>query len=133
MFLLRASISNVSTSDPKMSMQPSLNLKSFLAVLIILIVPTALLIAYFRNYSAEGGGHEHGSAAASGKDGDMSAKKPDHDMSAMKTGSDKIAVKPAGDKSAVKPGSGEKSAASSGAAKAPMKSARRVRTECFIK
>ena len=104
MFLLRASISNVSTSDPKMSMQPSLNLKSFLAVLIILIVPTALLVAYFRNYSAEGGGHEHGSAAASGKDGDMSAKKPDHDMSAMKTGSDKSTVEPAGDKSAVKPG-----------------------------
>ena len=85
-------------------MQPSFNLKSFLAVLILLIVPAALLVAYFRNYSAEGGGHEHGSAAASGKGGDKSAKKPDHDMSAMKTGSDKSAVEPAGDKSAVKPG-----------------------------
>ena len=83
-------------------MQPSLNLKSFLAVLIILIVPAALLVAYFRNYSAEGGGHEHGDAAASGKGGDKSAKKPDHDMSAMKTGSDKSAVEPAGDKSAKK-------------------------------
>ena len=60
-------------------MQPLLNLKSFLAVLIILIVPTALLVAYFRNYSAEGGGHEHGSTAASGKGSDMSA---------MKTGTD---------------------------------------------
>jgi Spy/CpxP family protein refolding chaperone len=68
-------------------MQPSLNLKSFLAVLIILIVPAALLVAYFRNYSAEGGGHEHGDAAASGKGGDKSTKKPDHDMSAMKPGS----------------------------------------------
>ena len=85
-------------------MQPSLNLKSFLAVLIILIVPAALLVAYFRNYSAEGGGHEHGDAAASGKGGDKSAKKPDHDMNAMKTGSDKSAVKPGHDMSAMKPG-----------------------------
>jgi Spy/CpxP family protein refolding chaperone len=83
-------------------MQPSSNLKSFLAVLIILIVPAALLVAFFRNYSPEGGGHEHGDAAASGKSGDKSAKKPDHDMSAMKTGSDKSAVEPAGDKSAKK-------------------------------
>ena len=84
-------------------MQPSLNLKSFLAVLIILIVPTALLVAYFRNYSAEGGSHEHGSVAASGKDGDMSAKKPDHDMSTMRLGSDKRAMKPDHDMSAKKP------------------------------
>ena len=60
-------------------MQPLLNLKSFLAVLMILIVPVALLVAYFRNYSAEGGGHEHSNAAASDK-GD--------DISAMKTGTD---------------------------------------------
>ena len=40
-------------------MQPLLNLKSFLAVLLILIVPGALLVAYFRNYSPEAGGHEH--------------------------------------------------------------------------
>ncbi len=85
-------------------MQPSLNLKSLLAVLIILIVPAALLVAYFRNYSPEGGGHEHGNAAASGKGGDKSAKKPDHDMSAMKTGGDKSAVKPGHDMSAMKPG-----------------------------
>ena len=91
-----------------MSMQPSFNLKSFLAVLIILIVPAALLVAFFRNYSAEGGGHEHGDAAASGKGGDKSAKKPDHDMSAMKPGSDKSAVKPDHDMSTMKPG-GDKS------------------------
>ena len=60
-------------------MQPLLNLKSFLAVLMILIVPSALLVAYFRNYSAEGGGHEHSHTAASDKGGDMSA---------MKTGGD---------------------------------------------
>ena len=40
-------------------MQPLINLKSFLAVLLILIVPAALLVAYFRNYSPGAGGHEH--------------------------------------------------------------------------
>ena len=72
-------------------MQPSLNLKSFLAVLIILLVPAALLVAYFRNYSAEGGGHEHGSAAASGQGGDMSAMKPGGDSHAAK-GHDHMAM-----------------------------------------
>ena len=72
-------------------MQPSLNLKSFLAVLIILIVPAALLVAFFRNYSAEGGGHEHGSAAASGKSGDMSTMKPSGDSHAAK-GHDHMAM-----------------------------------------
>ena len=67
-----------------MSMQPAFNLKSFLAVLIILIVPAALLVAYFRNYSAEGGGHVHGSAAASGKGGDMSTMKAGGDSHATK-------------------------------------------------
>lgn len=61
-------------------MKPLINLKSFLAVLLILIVPAALLVAYFRNYSTEGAGHEHsekgnGSGAVMGK-GDMSAVKP---------------------------------------------------------
>ena len=65
-------------------MQPSFNLKSFVAVLIILIVPTALLVAYFRNYSAEGGGHEHGSAPVSGHGGDKSAMKPGGDSHAAK-------------------------------------------------
>ena len=87
-----------------MSMQPSFNLKSFLAVLIILIVPAALLVAYFRNYSTEGGGHEHGDAAASDKGDDQSGKKSGHDMSAMKPGDDKGAMKPGGDMSAKKPG-----------------------------
>ena len=85
-------------------MQPSLNLKSFLAVLIILIVPAALLVAYFRNYSTEGGSHEHGDAAASGKGRDKSAIQPDHDMSAMQHGGDKGAEKPDHDKSAMQPG-----------------------------
>lgn len=58
-------------------MQPAFNLKSFLAVLTILIVPAALLVAYFRNYSAEGGGHAHGGVAASIKSsGDMNAMNP---------------------------------------------------------
>lgn len=65
-------------------MKPLLNLKSFLAILVILIVPAALLAAYFRNYSAESVGHEHGSAAASGQRGDMSATKPDGESHAAK-------------------------------------------------
>ena len=56
-------------------MQPLINLKQFLAVLLILIVPAALLTAYFRNYqpSTEGAGHQHADAAgthpAGGHDG----------------------------------------------------------------
>ena len=87
-----------------MSMQPSFNLKSFLAVLIILIVPAAILVAYFRNYSTEGGGHEHGDAAASGKGDDKSAMKPGHDMSAMKPDHDMSAMKPGEEMSAMEPG-----------------------------
>lgn len=83
-----------------MLMQPLLNLKSVLATLIILIVPAALLVAYFRNYSPEGGGHEHSGAAG----GDKSAMKPGHDMSKMKPDGDKSATKPGGDESAMKPG-----------------------------
>ena len=68
-------------------MKPLINLKSFLAVLLILIVPAALLVAYFRNYSPEAGGHEHSEmakrgGAAMGKDGDMSAMKPGGDSHA---------------------------------------------------
>jgi len=68
-------------------MKPLINLKSFLAVLLILIVPAALLVAYFRNYSPEAGGHEHSEmakrdGAAIGKDGDMSAMKLGGDSNA---------------------------------------------------
>ena len=68
-------------------MKPLINLKSFLAVLLILIAPAALLVAYFRNYSPEAGGHEHSEmakrgGAAMGKDGDMSAMKPGGDSHA---------------------------------------------------
>ena len=84
-------------------MQPSFNLKAFLAFLIIFIVPAALLVAYFRNYSTEGGGHEHGSAAASGKGDDTSEMKPGHDMSEMKPSHDMSEMKPSHDKGAMKP------------------------------
>ena len=57
-------------------MQPLINLKQFLAVLLILIVPAALLTAYFRNYQPEtwGEGHQHADAAGvhpGGAHGDM--------------------------------------------------------------
>lgn len=69
-------------------MQPLLNLKSFLAVLLVLAIPGALLVAYFRNYSPEAGGHEHAAnggshgsdkghdigAGSDGKSGDMPMK-----------------------------------------------------------
>jgi Spy/CpxP family protein refolding chaperone len=87
MFPLHASILNVSNSNFYFPMKPLINLKSFLAVLLILIVPVALLVAYFRNYSPEAGGHEHSEmakrdGAAIGKDGDMSAMKPSGDSNA---------------------------------------------------
>ena len=50
-------------------MQPLLNLKSFLAVLLVLAVPGALLVAYFRSYEPEAGGHGHAAAGASGSTG----------------------------------------------------------------
>ncbi|MFT5471396.1 MAG: hypothetical protein ACI8UO_006530 [Verrucomicrobiales bacterium] len=40
-------------------MQPLISLKSFLAVLLILIVTAALLVAYFRDYSPGAAGHHH--------------------------------------------------------------------------
>ncbi len=54
-------------------MQPLINLKQFLAVLALLIIPAALLTAYFRNYDPEAGGHEHGAQA-----GRQSAPMADH-------------------------------------------------------
>ena len=65
-------------------MKPLINLKSFLAALLILIVPAALLVAYFRNYSSEAPAHEHGEK---GK-GDGAAMKMDGDKSGMKSGDD---------------------------------------------
>lgn len=46
-------------------MQPLINLKQFLAVLLLLIIPAVLLTAYFRNYQPEtgGAGHQHADAA----------------------------------------------------------------------
>lgn len=45
-------------------MQPLANLKRYLAVLLILIVPAVILAAYFRNYSPGGGaGHAHSQAS----------------------------------------------------------------------
>lgn len=41
-------------------MKPLILLKSFLAALLILIVTAAFLVAYFRDYSPEAEGHEHG-------------------------------------------------------------------------
>ncbi len=80
-------------------MQPLFNLKSFLAVLLVLAVPGALLVAYFRNYSPEAGGHEHAAGGASqstghghatagkseGKSGDMPMKPHGGMSSAQKT------------------------------------------------
>ena len=55
-------------------MQPLINLKAFLAVLLIFIVPAALLVAYFRNYSSTAGGHDHGEM---GNSGSMTRMNPD--------------------------------------------------------
>ncbi len=60
-------------------MKPLINLKAFLAVLLILIVSAALLVAYFRNYTTEPTGHEHGdqgNGAAAGKKSGMAGIKP---------------------------------------------------------
>lgn len=59
-------------------MQPLLHLKSFLAALLILAVPGALLVAYFRNYSPDadsmGQGHDMGGkSTGTGKDHHMGA------------------------------------------------------------
>lgn len=72
-------------------MQPIINLKSFVAVLILLVVPAALLVAYFRNYSAEEGGHEHGGAPVSVQGSDNTAMKPSgHSHSAREHGNMKM-------------------------------------------
>lgn len=72
-------------------MQPIINLKSFVAVLILLVVPAALLVAFFRNYSADEGGHEHGGSAVSAQRSDNTAMKPSgHSHSAHGDGNMKM-------------------------------------------
>ncbi len=44
-------------------MQPLINLKQFLAVLVLLIVPAALLTAYFRNFQPESGNNQRTGAS----------------------------------------------------------------------
>lgn len=94
-------------------MKPLINLKSFLAVLLILIVPAALLVAYFRNYSTEGASHEHSEKGTEGgapmkMDGGKSGMKPGgEDHAAMghgdtAKGGDKGAMKPGADSNAAK-------------------------------
>lgn len=58
-------------------MQPLRNLKTFLAALLVFAVPGALLVAYFRDYSPDAGGHEHaaGGASASHASGHDAARK----------------------------------------------------------
>ena len=65
-------------------MKPLINLKAFLAVLLILIVTGSLLVAYFRDYSATAQGHDHskmekGDGVATINSGDPSAMKPGGD------------------------------------------------------
>ena len=43
-------------------MHPLINLRRFVAVLILLIIPAALLTAYFRNFQPESDGQESGAA-----------------------------------------------------------------------
>ena len=64
-------------------MQPLLNLKSFLAILLVLAIPGALVVAYFRNYSPEAGGHEHAAG------GDSHGMEKGHGMSASGSSPDK--------------------------------------------
>lgn len=68
-------------------MKPLINLKAFLAVLLILIVTGSLLVAYFRDYSPEAQGHGHSKMEKAGgadtsKSGDASAMKPGGDSHA---------------------------------------------------
>ena len=65
-------------------MKPLINLKAFLAVLLILIVTGSLLVAYFRDYSATAQGHDHSKMEKAGgvatiNSGDPSAMKPGGD------------------------------------------------------
>jgi hypothetical protein len=48
-------------------MQPLINLKQFMAMLLLLVIPTALLVAYFRKYDPQAGGHQHSESATHGK------------------------------------------------------------------
>lgn len=48
-------------------MEPFINLKQFLAVLLLLVIPAALMIAYFRNYDPQAGGHQHSESAGKRK------------------------------------------------------------------
>lgn len=47
-------------------MQPLINLKQFIAVLLLLSIPAALLVAYFRNYDPQAEGHQHSESATHG-------------------------------------------------------------------
>ena len=58
-FVLSASVSSF-----RGPMKPLVNLKSFLAALLIMIVSGSLLVAYFRNYSPGADGHGHGDSHA---------------------------------------------------------------------
>lgn len=44
-------------------MQPLINLRQFVAVLVLLIIPAALLTAYFRNFQPESDGQQSGGAS----------------------------------------------------------------------
>ena len=68
-------------------MKPLINLKAFLAVLLVLIVTGSLLVAYFRDYSATAQGHDHSKMEKGGdvamiNSGDPSAIKPGGDSHA---------------------------------------------------
>jgi len=59
-------------------MKPQIYLKSFLAVLLILIVSGSLLLAYFRNFSPGAEGHQHGDTGTDGHAAGQSRKEDDH-------------------------------------------------------
>ena len=63
-----------------MTMQPIQNLKRFMVVLLILLLPAVLTVAYFRNYSPNAK-HEHGGGGMEEKPGGM-----DHDSMQGKQG-----------------------------------------------
>lgn len=67
-------------------MQPLRNLASFLAVLLILAVPGALGVAYFRNYSSGSGGHEHGPGMTRDHGENAKAKGSAHGVGAAHAG-----------------------------------------------
>jgi hypothetical protein len=55
-------------------MQPLINLKQFIAILLLVVIPTALLVAYFRQYDPQAGGHQHSESATLGKAGETTGK-----------------------------------------------------------